>query len=344
MNIKSRARDYSVQFEPSFESAIGKVAKKDNVITLIDARVFELYQETVCRHITGTIIPIVATEENKSYNEIGKTIEKVLEAGARKGNHLAVIGGGVIQDIGGFIASVLFRGAEWTLVPTTLLAQCDSCIGSKTSVNIASFKNQLGTFCPPNEVLIARDVLQTLTPDDLRSGLCEALKLALIEGPEAVSTMKRNWDDIASVVKQSLAIKKVFIEEDEFDKARRNLLNYGHTFGHAFEAVSQFAVPHGVAVGIGMDAATYFSFALGYVDEEHYQTVRGLLSSLTSESVKIVKSLNLNDLVRAMKNDKKSSQNEIGFILTKGFGRMERVRLPYDQAAQLLGQWHATLA
>ncbi len=349
MEIKSSARTYSVQFAKDFAESVEEASLIPNAFTVIDANVNRLYGEIIKTHLKGPILEITAVEENKTYEKTGEYIRQLLEMGIRKNNQLIVIGGGIVQDIGAFMASVLFRGIEYTLLPTTLLAQCDSCIGSKSSMNIANYKNQLGTFNPPTQVLVATSVLDTLSKQDLRSGVCEALKLAMIESREAALQMGGtldaglNSEALEATVKQALAIKKVYIEEDEFDKGRRNLLNYGHTFGHAFESKSGYKIPHGIAVGIGMIAANYFSWKLGMITETEFVEARDLMSPWTKEFMPELTQLKVEDLLGAMKNDKKSSAGQIGFILTRGFGKMERSFLPFEEAEQLLRSWLASL-
>lgn len=345
MRIKSVVRDYEVSYVNTFAETLQKAAQIPNVITVIDARVKELYKDDVEKYLKGPIFPIEATEENKSFEKVGSYIVELLGAGVRKNNHLLVIGGGILQDIGGFMASIMFRGIEWTLIPTTLLAQCDSCIGSKTSMNIAKFKNQLGTFYPPKSVIICNSVLQTLQPGDLASGICEGIKLAMIQGREDTQRMAEILKDGFSpettfaVVEQSLHIKKAFIEEDEFDKGRRNLLNYGHTFGHAFESGSKYKIPHGVGVGIGMIAANYFSWKMGMISESDYRETLAILSPWCQDSFAEVRKFKAADLIPAMKSDKKSTGGQIGFILTRGYGHMERMSLDPAKAHDLLNDW-----
>lgn len=341
MQIRSSIRDYDVHFE-AFDQALAAAARIPNVITLCDARVLELYRGRIEGALKGPIFPIVAREENKSFEQVGEYIVQLLSSGARKNSHLLVIGGGILQDIGGFIASILYRGVEWTLIPTTLLAQCDSCIGSKTSMNISKFKNQLGTFYPPRSVRIAGDVLRTLEPGDLDSGACEAVKLAMIEGNAAVDEMRAALRDgltpkaLEAIVRQSLDIKKVYIEEDEYDRGRRNILNYGHTFAHAFESTTQYQIPHGVAVGLGIEAAVFFSMQLGFVNEAHYADVRSLLRPLTDRSREQLLALAPEDLVKVMKTDKKNTSADVTFILSRGYGQMFKQPLSAEKAQSLL--------
>ncbi len=349
MEIKSSVRNYRVLFFDGFGEALKEAAKQTNIFTVIDDNVLRLYKNEVEQHLKGPIFPIVAIEENKTYEKTGEYISQLLEAGIRKNNRLLVIGGGIVQDIGGFMASVMFRGIEYTLVPTTMLAQCDSCIGSKTSMNIGKYKNQLGTFYPPTDVLVSGQVLQTLSPGDVKSGVCEALKLAMIESRAASEKMGRslaeglNPKSLRAAVEQSLAIKKAFIEEDEYDRGRRNLLNYGHTFGHAFESGSGYKIPHGVAVGIGMIAANYFSWKHGLISEAEFVEARELMNPWCEEFLPEVRKLNADTLIGAMKTDKKSTGDRIGFILTRGFGKMERTFLPFEESRKLLTDWMKTV-
>lgn len=342
MQIKSRVRDYSVHYFSSLDETLAGFKDSSNVITVIDSRVHELYRSVIERNLSGPMLLIEATEENKSLERIGGFVERLLESGCRKNTQLLVIGGGILQDIGGFIASVLFRGIEWSLVPTTLLAQCDSCIGSKTSINISKYKNQLGTFYPPKDVLITNDVLSTLEWRDLSSGVCEALKLAMIDGAHAVKKMTAALDcelkpsNLVPVIQQALEIKKTFIEEDEFDKGRRNLLNYGHTFGHAFESASNYAIPHGIAVGLGMDAATFFAWKLGLLGKSDWLNVRQIMAPWCGAYRKELNAFAVGDLMKAMKSDKKSSNNQVGFILSEGFGRMKRQLIDFERTEVLL--------
>jgi len=349
MEIKSSQRNYKVEFTSEFAQSLKVASAIPNAYTLVDANVFRLYKDLISAHIKGPMLEIVAIEENKTYEKTGEYIRQLLESGIRKNNQLIVIGGGIVQDIGAFMASILFRGIDYTLLPTTLLAQCDSCIGSKSSMNIANYKNQLGTFYPPTRVLVSASVLETLTTQDMHSGICEALKLAMIEGRMATEKMANalksglGGEATQTVVRQALEIKKVYIEEDEFDKGRRNLLNYGHTFGHAFESKSGYKIPHGIAVGIGMVAANYFSWKKDMISEAEYLEVLELMNPWTKDFTSELRKLSVDDLIGAMKNDKKSSSNQIGFILTRGFGKMDRTFMPFEDSRKILSDWMKTI-
>src|SRR4051812_21509909 len=192
LTIRSKSHPYQVIEAPDAKSAVASIPDRDSAFYIIDSRVADLYESQF-----GTVIPksqtftIEASERAKSYEQLEPLFCSLLEKKIRRSSHLVVIGGGVLQDIGCFVASILLRGVRWTLIPTTLLAQCDSCIGSKSSLNINRFKNQLGTFYPPHEIRLSFDFLATLTADELNSGLGEAIKLHLVHSEDAVLRLRR---------------------------------------------------------------------------------------------------------------------------------------------------------
>ena len=170
-----------------------------------------------------------------------------------KKNKLIVIGGGITQDVGGFAAAIYKRGINWIFIPTTILSMTDSCIGSKVSINRGS-KNMLGLFGAPNKIFISDYFLNSLSKHDITSGIGEALKLSLIGGIQSYKYFldQYNKKNYINIIKISSLIKKQLIEYDEFDENERRVLNYGHTIGHAIESVSNYFIPHGIAVLIGM--------------------------------------------------------------------------------------------
>lgn len=347
MIIKSSFGDYSVEEMLDLDAAIALCAdsagarwldsqqKKRAMFIIADNRLFELpHAESLARLDPSRTIKIEASEEEKSYGRIEHVFESLLQAGFRRGCTLVAIGGGVTQDITCFVASVLFRGVPWNLIPTTLLAQCDSCIGSKSSVNIGQFKNQIGTFYPPRRVFIVNEVLKTLSLDDLRSGLGEVIKLHLISGGEDYMRMREQlilgspaFHQMSSLISSSLSIKKRFIEQDEFDMGVRNLLNYGHTFGHAYESVSSYSVPHGIAVTLGVVSATFVSERLGLAAAGHFEEVNELARPFYSPYEKQLAGTDVETILDAMRLDKKSTRMEVNCILTRGPGKMEKVAL-----------------
>jgi len=232
MQIRSHSHPYTVVEFGTLDAALAAPAGSASTFYLVDQKIAELYGPQLSAAAQPERIHrITASETAKSYEQLEPVFCWLLDGGCRRTSQLMVVGGGVLQDIGCFIASVLFRGIRWTLLPTTLLAQCDSCIGSKSSLNIHRFKNQLGTFYPPHEVRLAFEFLKTLSREEILSGLGEAIKLHLIDGPESVQRLRARLSaplpevPLHDVVRDSLRIKQRYIEEDEFNRGVRNLLN-----------------------------------------------------------------------------------------------------------------------
>jgi 3-dehydroquinate synthase len=348
LTIQSQFHPYTVEVSDTMAGAIQSAIEGKKAFTVIDSNVYSLYAETIEKELADRpLVKVEATEEQKSFENLTPIFLELLHLGFRKDCTLLVIGGGVIQDIGCFIATVFFRGIKWTLIPTTLLAQCDSCIGSKSSINIQNFKNQIGTFYPPHQIYLVFSLLKTLPADEIRSGLGEIIKLHLLSGKTETERVKTNLDnfshDFASIetlILDALAIKKVYIEQDELDKGVRNILNYGHTFGHAFESATAYKIPHGIGVTLGMLTATFFSERLGMVPEGYFQDLKEFLKPYYEP---YHQELSLDDLPKvlgAVKLDKKNTGTVINCILTRGEGNMEKVSLdPEKQVNPLLQEF-----
>jgi 3-dehydroquinate synthase len=260
IEIKSRVRDYTVSFSDSADFINGLASKTDSIF-VIDSNVWN-------RHANGCLKPLAqsdimvfpVSEDRKNLESVEELYGRFMERAAKKNMTLITVGGGILQDITGFAATTLYRGINWIFVPTTLLAQADSCIGSKTSLNHKRFKNLLGTFFPPSEVHVHAPFLQTLKDVDFFSGLGEVVKLHIMGGRERANelsvalprVLKREPEVLMTAVRNSLSVKLSYMEGDEFDRGRRNLLNFGHCFGHAFETAGNYSVPHGQAVVLGM--------------------------------------------------------------------------------------------
>lgn len=328
--IQSRSHPYTVEGFPDLGEAVGAVSHPERAHFLVDWNLLELYPaELAPVLLEGRAVILDATEEQKSYEAIAPVFLRLIEKGLKRDGCLVVIGGGVMQDIGCFVATNLARGIPWEFIPTTLLSQADSCIGSKSSVNIGPFKNQIGSFYAPHRVLMTHSVLGTLPWDQIRSGVGEILKLALLTGQAEteeltadLSVFSGETEVIQKWVPRALGIKKAYIEEDEFDRGRRNLLNYGHTFGHAFESTTHFGIPHGIAVTLGILAATYTSARLGMVTPGHYLDIKGKLIPWSAPYGQQLAQVDVEAILHAMRHDKKNSSSGVTCILTRGFGAM----------------------
>jgi len=325
--IKSSIRDYEIFFKNSIFEALSNEVQPDDVI-LIDKNVFNSLKNRVQKVITkGEYILIDATEEQKNYTSLTGFIENLISNKFRRGNRLIAIGGGITQDITAFIASILYRGVEWIFFPTTLLAQADSCIGGKTSINIGKYKNQLGNFYPPEKIFIVPEFVKTLTELDFKSGMGEMLHFYLVSGVTDfkfyLERYKLAFTDekiLQELVKRNLEIKKGFIELDEFDKGERLLLNYGHSFGHVIESLTNYSIPHGIAVSYGMDIANFVSVKKGFISEDIRMNIRAVLKNIWQGT--LLPNINVNNFEKILSQDKKNIGNTYQLILTKGIGKM----------------------
>jgi 3-dehydroquinate synthase len=209
------------------------------------------------------VVYVEALEDNKVLSTVESVLIEFKNLGMTRDDSLVAVGGGIIQDIATLAASLYMRGVAWSYFPTTLLGMTDSCIGGKSSINAGVVKNLVGNIYPPDEILIDVDFLETLNQIDIHAGLAEAAKIAFCSGPEAFRTYLELVADgsdnqYIEMLYFVLSQKKWFIEIDEFDRAERKLLNFGHTFGHALESATNHEIPHGIAVAMGIRAAVSF--------------------------------------------------------------------------------------
>ena len=318
----------------SYEVNNSKISKRfflknsKNVFYLIDRNVY--LKNKIINKIKKNRILIKSDENSKNYQQISKIIKKMLEKKIKKDSIIFAIGGGVVQDISGFVASILFRGVKWNFIPTTILAQCDSCIGGKTSINFDKYKNQLGNFYPPKKIFLDTNFLDTLNIRDIKSGLGEMAHYYLVSHSNDWKFFKNNLKNLVkknfnknimrSLIFRSLKIKKKFIEKDEFDKGPRLILNYGHTFGHAIEKITNYKIPHGMAVAHGINMSNFFSLQHKFINKEMFKEIEYQMSKIVNLSK--IKKINAIRFLEIIKKDKKNKKNQIRLILTKGFGKM----------------------
>ncbi len=304
---------------------------------IIDKRIGELYGPVMGNiRAAPSVLALEAAETSKSLDRFPQYVEHLVSHGIRRDGLLIAIGGGIIQDITCFLAATMLRGVDWRFYPTTLLSQADRCIGSKSSINSGEAKNILGTFTPPREVFISVAFLQTLDERDIRSGVGEMLKVHAIDGPESFLEIAGDYERLLSdpnlmnrYIRRSLEIKKPYIQEDEFDRGPRNIFNYGHSFGHAIEAATRFAVPHGIGVTMGMDLANRVAVELGLAPESHFQAMHPALQAnyrgFENEPVP------LEPFLAALAKDKKNTgSGSVTIILPGKDGRLAKSRHALD--------------
>jgi 3-dehydroquinate synthase len=327
--VKSDIHDYEVHFISDVKEVLATELKKGDFI-IIDNKVKTLYPEWFEEALLNyNYIGVDASEPQKSYQEVEPVINTLIERGFRINHRLIAVGGGITQDITAFIASILYRGVQWYFFPTTLLAQGDSCIGSKTSINFGKFKNQVGGFYPPNKIYVEPKFLNSLPFKELQSGLGEMGHYYVVAGEEDFERYKKDYPQALSdkkvlggLIARSLEIKKSYIEIDEYDTNERQVFNYGHSFGHAIESLTKYAIPHGIAVSFGMDMSNYVSMKKGYITADVRKNSREVFEKIWEGYSDQVKVLDIDTFLVALSKDKKNKGPLLGLILNKGYGKV----------------------
>jgi len=273
-----------------------------------------------------TVLFLQPGEEHKRLRNVERLAEQLAECHADRSSLLIAFGGGIVGDLGGFLAAIYMRGIDYIQVPTTLLAQVDSSVGGKTGVNLQAGKNLVGSFHHPLAVIADTDVLQTLPARELRAGLFESVKAGIIRDPKLFALMERNSrairardpELIEQVVAASVRMKAEVVGIDEMENGLRMILNYGHTLGHAIEAATRYKVLlHGEAVAWGMIAATRLGLARGAISEGQAARIEkvifdyGPLPALR---------LPVERLLDAATRDKKNRSGVRRFVLPSGIG------------------------
>ena len=334
--VASHKGPYAVEFRDEPFPELASLASA-GAHFLIDRRVAELYERELGPVLASrSILLIDASEDAKSIEAMPAYVRHLVAKSLRRGQTLVAVGGGVTQDIVCFLAATMLRGVAWSFVPTTLLAMADSCVGSKSSINGGGAKNVLGTFTPPKRIVLSARFLDTLDERDVRSGVGEMLKVHAIAGPAAFDAIAADYARLftdrgvmTSYLRRSLEIKKPIVEADEFDSGPRLVMNYGHSFGHALEAATEYAIPHGIAVTVGMDLANFVSARLGLGAAAHYLRMRPTLAANYRgfETTPVP----LDEFLGALAKDKKNSANALGLILPDMSGVIRKVETPPDE-------------
>lgn len=270
-------------------------------------------------------------ERAKTLEQLEKLAESMVGSGADRHSVLLALGGGVVGDVGGFLASVFMRGIPVVQIPTTLLAQVDSAIGGKTGVNLKAGKNLLGTFHQPLTVLVDPDVLSTLPEREYRSGLFEAMKYGVIRNPAIFELMEgnrgallqRRGELLETLIAECIRIKADVVSGDERESGERRILNFGHTIGHALEAETSYKrFLHGEAVGCGMIAASSIAASMQLIDPATAQRIVNLVQAYGPLPRVDV---NAKRVFKRLLSDKKTVGGVPHFVLPTGIGKVKVV-------------------
>lgn len=330
ITIKTPGASSVIMVGEKWESVTDRLPK-DGVVIITDHTVKELYGDKF------PVVPVFSIwpgEGSKKLSVIEHLAGQLLETGVDRKGFVLAIGGGVVCDIAGFLASVYMRGIRFGYVSTTLLSQVDASVGGKNGVNLGATKNMLGTFMQPEFVICDPELLGSLPEQEYLSGLAELIKTAVIGDSELFEQIENSFDKILSrdidvigdLVTKSVRFKALVVSEDEKETGIRRILNFGHTYGHAIEL--QKNLKHGFAVASGMELATAFSYEKKYIDRGGYERVNGLLKRF-----KLLGEHDLTDgqLEKIVLHDKKKTGRDINFVFTHGIGIAEVEKIPVDK-------------
>ena len=337
IDVKTGQSSYSIIIGAGILNQTGEKLKAlgltDKAVIVTNPVVNKLYGEIVRQSLIDagfqpTVLEIPDGEKYKTLASAGKLYAQLAACGAERSTPVLALGGGVIGDLAGFVAATYLRGVPLVQIPTTLLAQCDSSIGGKTAVDHGQLKNEIGAFYQPKITISDIAVLQSLPQPEFCGALAEVIKYAVIKDEEFFLYLEKNLDQIKSldnnvleaVVAKSARIKVGFVEADEKDTGLRNMLNFGHTVGHAVESVSNFRVSHGQAVSIGMVAAAGLAVKLELMDKADAVRLKKLLQR--AGLMTALPPLEIAPLLQAMRYDKKVQGGKIRFVLPRAIGQV----------------------
>ena len=342
VQVNLRERSYQIEIGHGNLAQTGwflsERAEISHAVLVTDANVEEPHGHTVAESLAeaGAAVDVLVLqpgEATKSVETADHIYNEMLALGADRGTIVVAVGGGVIGDLAGFVASTYTRGLRFVQAPTTLLAQVDSSVGGKVGVNLPGAKNMVGAFWQPLGVLIDVDVLETLPVREYRSGLAEVVKYGVILDADffsyleanAAALARRDRDVLIEVIARCCRLKADVVEADELDeKGTRAALNYGHTFCHALEAITGYGtLLHGEAVAIGMLCASRLAERLGRIDASTTSRQRELLAALDLQTE--VPDVDHDELVDLMAHDKKVQHGRLQFVLPSKMGAVSLV-------------------
>ena len=330
---KSEDHSYDILIEAGISETVPKLLKKkaygNKYAIITDSKVAKLYGQKLKNSlnkagIVAEIFSFPEGEKSKHLSTVEKLADQMIEKKFDRKDAIIALGGGVPGDIGGFLASIFMRGIPFIQIPTTLLAMVDSSVGGKTGVDLQSGKNLIGTFNQPKLVLIDNNYLKTLATKQIRSGLAEVIKYGIIEDENLFSFIEKNIDKIISleavalntIIQRSVEIKAKIVEKDEKESGKRMILNYGHSFGHALEKMSNYSLLHGHAISIGMVIINKMAVEKGMMKEKDAERIRQLLKKADLPTT-TMKKPDLKDLA----SDKKKDGDMIKLIFASKIGK-----------------------
>ncbi len=334
-------RSYSIKIGCGLLPKLGSVCRRlklgNRCAVVTDQAVGPLYAKTALNSLklagfAPVKIQVPAGETAKNLQTIQSCYDQLAKNRIERSSFIVALGGGVVGDMAGFLAASYLRGLDFVQVPTTLLAQVDSSVGGKVGVNLKAGKNLVGAFYQPRLVLCDLDTLKTLPQRELRAGLAEVIKYGIIADPVFFRRLEHmlpkllclDTKGLAHIVARSCQIKSSVVEDDERENGLRAILNYGHTIGHALEAISRYGkYLHGEAISIGQVTAAKISRDILGFDQVEVDRIEGLFTQAGLPTKVRLTKPQLAKLFAAMKLDKKVSSGEVKFVLAQKIGQVQ---------------------
>jgi len=320
-------------FDASF-GQIGNLVEKDRSIFITDQHIFDHHK----KYFKGTkLIQIPAGESFKVQYIVDQIIDQLISFGADRKTTIIGVGGGVVTDIAGYVASVYMRGVPFGFVPTSILGMVDSSIGGKNGIDVGNYKNMIGVIRQPGFLFYDVSLLQSLPPEEWVNGFAEVIKHAAIKDAglfrdlekNSIGFYRKNKQALSDLVRKNVMIKCAVVQQDEFEESDRRLLNFGHTLGHAVENV--YHLPHGHAISIGMKAACLISEQM----TDFKETAR-VTSLLQQYGLPIDIPVDFGKVVEIMRMDKKKTRDIMHYVLLEKLGKAVIKPIPMPQLEKLL--------
>ena len=319
------------------EDGLKRYAQNRRIVVITDANIDRLYHDIINKY---EHIIIGYGEGIKNLITVQNIYARLMEIGADRSTLLVGIGGGIVTDITGFVATTYMRGLDFGFVATTLLAQVDASVGGKNGVNILNYKNMVGTFAQPSFVISDVAFLRTLPHRELHAGMGEVVKMAIIGDEELFNFIEENIsascytniDTMQRIVLDSIRLKADIVDRDECEKGIRRVLNLGHTIAHAIEKCTH-KLNHGEAVAVGLSKISHISNAMGILSNEDMQRIDDLLQKI-GFSLEIP--VPLSDVIREVRHDKKKSNNLLRIVLPERIGSCRIEEMPLGDVEHIL--------
>ena len=313
LNVNLNENSYDIIIERNALTKFNQyVNLTGKVLILTDDGIPSTYVKTLLKQFTNCYVYVIKSgETSKNFTNFEKILSFLIEKNFTRTDALVALGGGVVGDLGGFVASCYMRGIDFYNIPSTLLAQVDSSIGGKTAINHMGVKNIIGSFYQPKKVIIDVELLKTLDERIFNSGLVEVIKMAATMNKELFNLIATTDDiarDIEIIVTEALKLKKRVVEEDPKEKNLRKVLNFGHTIGHAIESLAKGKLYHGECVGLGML----------YVSSKTVKTQ--ILEVLKKYHLPTATIYKVDDLIKYIEHDKKMSGKKLSIIYVEEIG------------------------